>query len=224
MNLRLVGRDVLFAHWPVDPESLGEWLHPDLAVDTYDGDGWVGVLAFEVAAAGLASPFPAAPQVHLRTYVTHDGEPGVHFVSCDTARRLARVLAGLPFGLPFRAASVDLRRRGERVVVRSRSASGGRFDARYRPVGEAEPAAPDSRPAFLAERHRYFSPAPDGGVIAGTVERDPWRLAPAEAEIETNTLFEAVGLSPPSASPAYEYSPRFEPRFVGTERLAPRER
>ncbi|MBB6645904.1 YqjF family protein [Halobellus ruber] len=43
----VVGSDVLFAHWPLDPEAVDALLPADLAVDTFEGSAWVSALALD---------------------------------------------------------------------------------------------------------------------------------------------------------------------------------
>lgn len=232
-DIRLVGQDVCFLHWPADPEAVAAHLPDTLSVDTYDGRAWLTALVQEVASVGPAAvdvaPLSPFPQLDFRTYVRHGGDPGVYFISCDTGRTLNRVLGAAAFDLPFTAADIEWRDRGDRFVVRSHRDGNppARFAATYRPTGEASPAEPDSLAEFLVERHRYFTPAEGPifgpgertGLIAGDVERDPWQLAPVDVSIRHNTLFEAVGLAPPTTEPTAHYAPQFESVFTGTERV-----
>jgi uncharacterized protein YqjF (DUF2071 family) len=229
-QIRLVGRDVLFVHWPVDPSLLRERLPAPLELDTFDGSAWVSIDLHELTEVGLddARPVPlGVPQLDFRTYVSHEGNRGVYFLTCDTGQRVNSLVGSRAFALPFRHADISLARRGEWVVVRSRRTdeTGARFDVRYRPAGEVGPVKPGSVPEFLIERHQYCAPA-DGSpldttssdIVTGEVERDPWQVGPVEADIRTNTLFEAVGLDSPSEAPLVQYCPTFEPRFRGLER------
>jgi uncharacterized protein YqjF (DUF2071 family) len=91
MRMRWV--ELLFAHWPIDPGALGGLLPPDLEIDTYDGQAWLGIVPFrmeDVAPRGLPSPpgLGAFPEVNLRTYVRHRGRAGVWFLSLDAASRI----------------------------------------------------------------------------------------------------------------------------------------
>ena len=237
--LRLVGRDVLFVHWPVPVEAVGEVVPEPLTVDTVEGSAWLSVLAHAVSETTLASVPVSRPfvQVNFRTYVRFDGDPGVYFLSLDTGNRAAAVAARRLFGLPFVHARGSVRRRdGGTVTLRSQRAAHGRpqarFDARYRPTADPAEVDPDSVTGRLVERHRYFVPSGEAptpalaasgrlreepGVLVGEVTRDPWRLAPADATVRTNTLFDAAGLDTPDADPTLEYSPRYESRVVGLE-------
>lgn len=232
--IRLVGRDVLFVHWPVDPEMLRANLPEQVEIDTFEGTGWVSAVLQEVASVGLdaapVSPLPAFPQLDFRTYVSHDGEPGVYFLTCDTGQQLNTLVGSRTFGLPFTHASMEFTRRIDQFVVRSRRKDDpqARFDVRYGPAGTVGPVESGLVPEFLIERYRYYTPATGetvetgatGELVAGNVEREPWQVAPAEAAIRTNTLFEAAGFEEPLGEPLVQHCPEFEAQFVGTERLS----
>ncbi|MFB6192380.1 MAG: YqjF family protein [Haloarculaceae archaeon] len=221
------GSDVLFAHWPVAPDDLAAAVPDPLAVEAFDGSGWVSALAIRLTTVGPGSApppasFPRVPQLNLRTYVTLDGEPGVYFFSLDSGARLAALFGRGAFGLPVTRARISARRRGERIVFRSRRAGdrSAAFDARYCPSGDPAPATPDTLAEFCVERDRYFLPAAedrrpvacdrDGVVRVGRITREPWTLAPAEATVRQDGLFAAAGLPEPDGEPTLAYSPGFE--------------
>jgi uncharacterized protein YqjF (DUF2071 family) len=211
--LAVTARDVLFAHWPVAPAAVASVVPDGLSVATHDGRAWLTVVVLEMTGVELGpvqSPTRPFAQINLRTYVTHDGDLGVYFHSLDAGDALAARAGARVWSLPFHAADSEVRRRGETVVVRSRRRrDGARFDVRYRPAGDPSPAEPGSLADFLIERHRYYVER-EGGLAVGEIERDPWRLADAEAELRTNTLPAAAGLPEPEGPPTFHYSPRFE--------------
>src|SRR5450631_1211350 len=98
--------DLLFAHWPVEPESLKELVPPQLPLDIFDGRAWVGVIPFRMSgirARGLP-PLPGLsrfPELNVRTYVTLDGKPGVYFFSLDAANLPAVLTARKFYSLPY---------------------------------------------------------------------------------------------------------------------------
>lgn len=230
----VVGADVLFAHWPLDPEPVEAVLPDGLAVDTFDGSAWVSALALENRSISPGSlRLPAAlergfPQLNFRTYVTHDGDDGVYFLSLDTGLRAAARAGGDVFGLPFDHARMRLSRRGDRITFRSHrdgeTTPPAVFQARYRPEGERYRAEPGTLAEFCVEHFRYFLPAAEAGGAAalravgadgtgtfvGRIDRDPWELRPVTATIRENTLFEAAGLPTPETEPVFHYSPGFE--------------
>jgi hypothetical protein len=230
--LTVTGRDVLFAHWRVDPAAVAAAVPDPLAVDTFDGSAWVSALALENdSVAPGSTPLPDGlrggfPQLNVRTYVTLDGDPGVYFFSLYSGRLTPATVARRTFGLPFRHARMRLTRRGEEVTFGSRCDGDppAVFRARYRPDGASYGARPGSVEAFCVERSRYYLPASDGrrpalvpsvgaapgGTYVGTIDRDPWRLRPVDVRVRRDTLFEAAGLPAPTGDPVCQYSPGFE--------------
>src|SRR5436309_3251898 len=86
--------DLLFAHWPVDPDELRSVVPPQIPIDTFGGSAWVGVTPFVVTGvrARLTLPMPYTsrfPEINVRTYATVDGKPGIWFFSLDTPNRAA---------------------------------------------------------------------------------------------------------------------------------------
>jgi uncharacterized protein DUF2071 len=76
--------DLLFAHWPVDISALRKAVPSALAIDTYQGQAWLGVVPFRMSGVRLRGtpPVPwlsAFPELNVRTYVVAEGKPGVWF-------------------------------------------------------------------------------------------------------------------------------------------------
>jgi uncharacterized protein YqjF (DUF2071 family) len=219
-------RDVLFAHWPVAPETVEARLPAELAVDTYDDRAWLGVVAFRMdPIKPRYSPLGLTfGELNLRTYVTPakgatgtgsepelnpDSESGIYFFNLDASDRLSVALARRLFDLPYYSATMEIARRGEEVDFRSRRTHAGappnRFAGTYRPTGEAIEAEPGSIEAFLTERYCFYTTT-SGGLAVGEIDHDPWRLQPAEATFEANTLFETNGFEQPEGDPLLQYS------------------
>ena len=134
-------RDLLFAHWPVAVADVRPLVPPALAIDTYDGATWLGIVPFRMAGVMLR-PLPdlpwvsAFPELNVRVYVTRDGRPGVWFLSLDAANPLAVAAARLLFHLPYYNADMEIRPEGEAFAYRSlrRGATDARQTARNRPT------------------------------------------------------------------------------------------
>jgi len=225
--LSIVCRDVLFVHWPVDPEYLQSHVPSPLTVDTFDADAWLGVVAVDVPEAQVRSlPVKRSfQQVNLRTYVTESGNPGVYFFSLDANEYLETVVARLAFQLPYYQAETSIARHNntiefdsQRTQLRSAPA---RFRASYSHSPEQEPfyAESGSIEEFLIERRRFFIPAegrrsrgtPEAIsnpeiVRVGEIEHDSWPLQSTTATIHENTLPVAAGLDPPTQEPLFHYS------------------
>lgn len=209
-------RDLLFAHWSIDPATVAAKLPDGVSVDTYDGDAYLGVVPFvmddiRVRAAPLGLQFG---ELNLRTYVTVDGTPGVYFFNLDADDRLGVTLARKLFRLPYYRAEMDIETTGtttdREVSFQSRrrtpSASSVRFDARYGPNGEFTPPAEGSLAEFLTERYRFYTTNDSGRIYYGDIDHEPWSLAEATADIEENTLFEANGFDRPDGEPVLHFA------------------
>jgi uncharacterized protein YqjF (DUF2071 family) len=204
-------RDLLFAHWSVRPETVEAELPEGVAVDTYEGDAYLGVVPFVMAdIRPRGVPFGLSfGELNLRTYVTVDGEPGVYFFNLDANDRLGVRMARRLFRLPYYRAEMDVEAAGRgadrRVEFRSRrrtpDAPAVRFDASYRPTGEYATPDAGTLPAFLTERYRFYAASDGGQLYYGEIDHEPWSLAPAAASFRSNTLFGANGFEPPAGDP-----------------------
>jgi uncharacterized protein YqjF (DUF2071 family) len=149
-------------------------------------------------------------ELNLRTYVTHDGEPGIYFFNLDANDRLGVALARTLFKLPYYRASMQVERTGDSVEFESerthRGAADLEFDASYGPVGPTSQADPGTLEAFLLERYCFYA-AGRNSLYRGDVDHDPWPLAHAEATFRTNDLFAANDFDQPETTPHLLYSP-----------------
>lgn len=207
--------DVCFLHWPY-PESIVDrvtptWVTPDAA----DESAWVSAVVVTMASVDVFG-LPVREDVvgvNLRTYVRGpDDQRGVYFFSLDVTDRLVAETAPHLFHLPYRFAEID---RGEadgrfRVGSRRADGSGAALTATVEPSGEPRVPGPDTLPAFLVERSRYFTSGPMGTHLVGGVGHEPWAVAPASASASAESLLETAGFEPPESSPLAHYSPGIE--------------
>ncbi|MDX6290106.1 MAG: uncharacterized protein QOH42_1905, partial [Blastocatellia bacterium] len=115
---------LLFMHWAVDPDLLRPLIPSQLSIDTYDGQAWIGVVPFTMwgIRASFLPPIPGASAFHelnVRTYVHHNGVPGVWFFSLDAANRLAVWGARTFYHLPYFNAEMWLRPEGNSIKYHS---------------------------------------------------------------------------------------------------------
>ena len=210
--------DLLFAHWPVPVEALRQRVPPALDLDTYEGQAWVGVVPFGMSGVRprRAPPLPwvsAFPELNVRTYVTAGGKPGVFFFSLDAGNPLIVEVARTWYRLPYFRASMSLRREAERVHYRSvrtdRRASGAGFAGRYGPAGDVYRASPGSLASWLTERYCLYAVDAAGRIYRGEIHHAPWPLQTAEAELETNTMTQPIGIQL-AGSPLLHFARRLE--------------
>jgi uncharacterized protein YqjF (DUF2071 family) len=176
---------LLFLHWRWDAEAMQATLPPGLTADVWNGAAWLGLvpLFMRNVRPNFSPPIPFASnflELNLRTYVFDEsGRPGVYFYSLDCNQPVvveaARRLLHLRYEHSEMEAAVD--RDGTVDFSARRKGTDIRSKFRYRALGEAEPAAPDSLEMFLIERYRLFAAAPEGDALSAIrVTHAPYRL------------------------------------------------
>jgi hypothetical protein len=213
--------DLLFAHWPVPLDDIAKLLPPGLAVDTFDGYAWVGVVPFwmdRVRTRAIGNRCVTVPgtaefcELNLRTYVRSQvtGLRGVYFFSLDAASALAVLGARTLFHLPYFLANMHRRTESDGTIEynsrRLLTRHSIRFEARYRSLGEiSAPSVPGTLEHFLTERYCLFTPHA-GRMLVGHIHHLPWPLQAAEAEIRINDLPRAHGITLPDRPPVLHFA------------------
>jgi uncharacterized protein YqjF (DUF2071 family) len=228
--MRQTWHDLLFAHWPLDPAALRLRLPSPLALDCFDGRGWLGVLPFRMSAVtprGVpALPgLSAFPELNVRTYVTVGSKPGVLFFSLDAASRLAVEAARFTYHLPYYRARMTVRAEGEAIHYTSRRTDPrGRpaeLVARYGPAGPVAGSRPGSLDHFLTERYCLYATVGDGRLYRAEIHHPPWPLQPGAAALERNTMAAAAGFTLPSDPPVLHFARRLDVVVWPPRRLGP---
>jgi hypothetical protein len=221
VTLSMRWRDLLFAHWAVDPAVVAERLPAGVEVATYDGDAYLGVVPFvmdDIRPAGL--PIGRSfPELNLRTYVDRDGQRGVYFFSLDASDRLAVSVARRRYRLPYYRADLRVTSGSDNGVAfaghrEHADAPPAHFDATYRPTGEPFRADPGSLVSFLTENYAFF--AAGDRLYRGLIDHDPWTLRPATVDVRTESLFAANGFDHPDGDPICHYAEKID---VAADRL-----
>ena len=207
--------ELLFAHWPLKPHVLRSLVPAELPLDTFDGRCWVGVVPFHMTrihAHGLV-PLPGLsrfPELNVRTYVTLDGKPGVYFFSLDAANLPAVWAARTFYRLPYFHARMSAAVEGEWVAYHCRRNQGSaKFRGRHRPVRPVQPRDKGSLENWLTERYCLYT-MHAGCVYRAEIHHRQWPLQDAEAEIGTNTMASAAGISLPQSSPLLHFARKLE--------------
>jgi uncharacterized protein len=197
-------KDLLFAHWSVDPQALAGVVPGELSLDTFDGEAWIAVTPFEVRNLRLRLTFPVPllstfPEINVRTYVICGGRPGIFFFSLDAGSALAVRAARLGYRLPYFATDMSIVREGARVRCHAERTSPeapapAAFSAVYEPVGEPRPATPGTLEHWLTERYCLYTLDAQRRVQRADIHHPPWPLQRAEAHIARNTMTAEIGL------------------------------
>jgi uncharacterized protein len=207
--------DLLFAHWPIAPEAMRPLIPPQLALDTFDSQCWVGVVPFWMSGVRPRG-VPAIPgisrfpELNVRTYVTRGGKPGVYFFSLDAGSRLAVRTARAVYHLPYFYANMKAGAAGDQIVYRSvRHDAAAEFRGRYSPVAPVHPSRPSSLEHWLTERYCLYT-VHNGSVNRGEIHHAPWPLQDAAAEIVTNSMATAASIILPDVKPLLHFARRLD--------------
>lgn len=215
--MRQQWHELLFAHWSLPAEMISPLLPPGVALDTYDGQAWIGIVPFRMAGvhprAIVSLPWISAfPELNVRTYVAIEDKPGVFFFSLDATNPVAVRLARCFFALPYFKAHISCFREGDTITYTctrtERYAAAARLAWSYRPTAAPYLAVSGSLEHWLTERYCLYSVNRRGSLFRGEIHHGPWALQPAEAELRANTMARASGIELPEIAPLLHYSLR----------------
>jgi uncharacterized protein len=195
-------RDLLFAHWVVEPEHLRPLVPSAFELDLYDNEAWVGVVPFHMSNVSPRSVpsiprLSAFPEVNVRTYVRIGEKPGVFFFSLDAASAVAVRAARMLLNLPYHLAEMTMATTADGVVDfwSTRRTGDAELVVRYRPTGPAVRARPGSLEYFLTERYCLYQVSRWNVPYRLDIHHPPWLLQNAAVEFARDTLSRAAGLS-----------------------------
>jgi hypothetical protein len=125
-------------------------------------------------------------ELNVRTYVTHQGKPGIWFFSLDASSLLAVEAAHATYRLPYRRARMDMSERDGWIDFECERAGEAerRFRGRYRGEGPFLRAEAESLEEFLTERYRLYASGRRGELYRAEIHHEPWSLQDSEAELE----------------------------------------
>lgn len=213
-------QDVVFLHWPYDPEILRHLVPAGSRLDTHEGRTWVGVVALRLTGVRLGGllrlPYLGDfNEVNVRIYtVGDDGRRSTVFLAME-AERLAVVSAARALlRLPYSWAAVDRHRQGDIVGYRTErrlpGPRGAGIGCTLR-LGEAH--MPDAAENFFTARWGTHTPW-YGTPLYLPFAHEPWPLLTAELlDYSDEGMFAAVGVPAPEGPPASVlYSHEVRPR------------
>ena len=222
-------RDLLFAHWPVDPTAIAHLIPPALEIDLIEGMAWVAIVPFRMTGirARFTPPLPGLsqfPELNLRTYVRprHGivNDAGVYFWTLEASNPIAVLAARRLFHLPYRHARMRCIERDGWIEYASHRTHSGEppadFIARYRPT---VPAKPSALLQWLTERYCLYTTNAAGQLYQGQIHHRPWPLYEAEAIFDANTLACASAIALPDMPPLLHFSREIEVAIWGLHKL-----
>lgn len=204
--------DLLFLHWPIDPQLLRPLIPDPLEIDTFDGKAWIGITPFhlEDVRPSMLPAFPglrAFDELNVRTYVTHGGAPGIWFFSLDASKLISAVAARIFFMLPYYRAGIRFAREGDHFDFQLRRTGQARAQFHCSWTVGQRLQAPDleSLAFFLVERYCCY--AVEGRSLYQTrIYHHPWILDEAQVESFASGMCSVLGLPEPAADPLPHFS------------------
>ena len=216
-------QELLFAHWPMSRDVLAALIPPALEVDTFDGQGWLGVVPFRMSNVRPrllpAVPWLSAfPELNVRTYVRLRDrgieKHGVYFFSLDAANPVAVEIARRTFWLPYFRAQMRLYDDGCTVHYASRRTHAGAAPAAlvagYAPAGAVYRTRPGDLDHWLTERYCLYTVDGRGHPYIGEIHHAPWSLQPARAEFLVNTMAGTAAMRLPATPPLLHFVRRLD--------------
>lgn len=204
-------RELLFLHWTFPLEVVRPLVPASLDLDAWEGRAYVGLVPFAMKAI-RSSWMPEKAgldflETNVRTYVLHDGVPGVWFFSLEASSWLAVRVARLVWNLPYFHAEMESRRKGDAIEYAStrRSEDKAHVKATWELGEMLGPSREGTLEHFLLERYMLFSLTRAGGVRKGQVHHVPYPAQRARLVGGIDqTLLSAAGLpleanAPPEA-------------------------
>jgi len=199
---------LLFVHWEVEISTLRELVPAYLELDLYEGRALVGVVPFYMEGVRPSwAPSWSAFNFHelnLRTYVIHNGEPGVYFFSLDAASWIAVCAARLGWSLPYFPARFQVEHSEDRVSYHTHRIlpKSAYFEVEYQIGDWLGASSADTIEHFLLERYLLFT-VRRGHLYRGQVHHTPYPAQEASMISCRSNLLEMAGLTPTQETPAY---------------------
>ena len=194
--LSQVWEDLLFMHYPMDPNVLRNYIPLELELDVYENRGWITIIPFRVTKT-KGKGFPPLPllnsylELNVRTYVTYNGIPGIYFFSLDANHPLFVMGAKLSVGLPYKHAHMKFQQqkngfhfKSERYLDKSDSE---KVDLIYKPGDVLFESLPGSLDHWLLERYCMYSFL-GKKLLRGDIHHDKWKVSKAKVTTLINTM------------------------------------
>lgn len=204
--------DLAYVHWRYPAEEVQALLPSGLEVDVHDGSAWVGLIPFSMRKIGLprlpAIPyFGSFPEVNVRTYVRHNGRPGVWFFSLDVNRFLPALVARTTYLLPYCWGSATHTLAGDSLTTSVHRRWPTSSDTKISISVGREIESPDDTAVFLSARWGLYSRGFRGALRYAPVDHEKWPLYCATLLDLNDSLVTAAGLSAPRGEPHVMFSP-----------------
>ncbi len=190
---------MLFLHWEVPFDVVRRLVPPELEIDTHGGRAYVALVPFKMRE--ICPPWLPKRlgfnfyETNVRTYVSHQGRPGVYFFSLDANSRLAVWAARLGWSLPYYYAKMTGTDAQTEGTESSYQCQRGNLHSQvsFEAAGELQTAQADSLEHFLLERYLLFVKRHQQ-IHAGQVHHAPYPFSVAKVTRLEDQLVSAAGI------------------------------
>jgi len=207
--------DLLFAHWPLSPETMRPLVPKELDLDLRDGNAYVAIAPFWMSGirGRMAPPIPGLRkfcELNVRTYVRYRDVPGVYFFSLDAGSLPAVWSARGLYHLPYFHAAMSSKELGGNIHYFShRHQTAAELRGHYRPIAPVQLRAQGSMEHWLTERYCLYTVA-NQYVYRCDIQHRRWPLQAAELELQSTTMALAAGIQLPDTNPLLHYAHKQE--------------
>jgi hypothetical protein len=174
--------------YAVDPERLQPLLHPELQLDTQDGQAFLSLVAFDfLDTRVLGIPWPGYrnfPEINLRFYVRHGDQRGVVFIREYVPKRLIAWIARGLYNEPYRATPMrsTWTETADGAEVGHELDQGGRTHTLQMKLGKETGIPPEESAAHFFKEHSWgFGQSRGGKLLRYRVWHPFWETRPVES-------------------------------------------
>lgn len=175
--------------------------HIPFELDTFAHKAFVSLVFFTMRRMRLARgarildwlfyPFREQRFLNVRTYVRHEGEPGIHFITEWISDPVCAHLGPLLYALPYRHGRHEFLNSEQTFTARvTDCATETRLHCDFEFRGALGPCDPGSRDGFFFERYVAFN-AHAGRLKSFRVSHEPWQQLSAKPAILDDSLLRA---------------------------------
>src|SRR5690625_2094052 len=183
--------NILFLHWPVQPDVIRPFVPEPFLIDTYDNKALISIVVFKAEQSLLRfmpkwTAYRPVIQINVRTYVKNQSaERGVFFFALHANSLLAVLGARSLFGLPFTFACNKWQLENQKVCVNSMDEHQSLFSVQFKPQKKK---IQNELASFLTERYCIWNTY-GNRIIKIPILHQHWKLNEVDVLLEQNDLF-----------------------------------
>ena len=187
--------NTVFLHWIVPAEEIQELLPPGLELDTFEGNAWISLVAFDVNKMRLKylPPFPFISnftEINVRTYVTKNGIDGIYLFSIETDKFIEVLLTRNFIGLPYVKSEI---KKSKGKLSSANKVHNYYLDLTYKHIGISN--AKTELDYWLTERHCLYNYREEK-LYRHNIHHKEWNLEEADISVwDINYNFNEISLN-----------------------------